>query len=144
MHILLTRCLIEGSSSGVQCMNCPPGQNTVGNSLNRMRKTPPRSDPSLCLSSIKLPQFSFQKTLLCKSSQIARTDPNLTAVFYMHLTSTACSHTPASLNISWLCLSVHSSCSDSSSVGSQKEGGSPASGRDPRRSSGSTSYSQVR
>ncbi|XP_049923679.1 rho guanine nucleotide exchange factor 40 isoform X2 [Epinephelus moara] len=37
---------------------------------------------------------------------------------------------------------VHSSCSDSSSVGSQKEGGSPASGRDPRRSSGSTSYSQ--
>lgn len=42
-----------------------------------------------------------------------------------------------------LCLSVHSSCSDSSSVGSQKEGGSPASGRDPRRSSGSTSYSQV-
>lgn len=94
MHILLTRCLIEGSSSGVQCMNCPPGQNTVGNSLNRMRKTPPRSDPSLCLSSIKLPQFSFQKTLLCKSSQIARTDPNLTAVFYMHLTSTACSHTP--------------------------------------------------
>uniref|UniRef100_A0A3Q3E8A5 Rho guanine nucleotide exchange factor (GEF) 40 n=1 Tax=Labrus bergylta TaxID=56723 RepID=A0A3Q3E8A5_9LABR len=36
----------------------------------------------------------------------------------------------------------HSSCSDSSSVGSQKEGGSPASGRDPRRSSGSTSYSQ--
>lgn len=39
--------------------------------------------------------------------------------------------------------SVHSSCSDSSSVGSQKEGGSPASGRDPRSSSGSTSYSQV-
>jgi len=38
---------------------------------------------------------------------------------------------------------VHSSCSDSSSVGSQKEGGSPASGRDPRTSSGSTSYSQV-
>ncbi|XP_074555474.1 rho guanine nucleotide exchange factor 40 [Halichoeres trimaculatus] len=37
---------------------------------------------------------------------------------------------------------VHSSCSDSSSVGSQKEGGSPASGRNPRRSSGSTSYSQ--
>ncbi|KAK5893327.1 hypothetical protein CgunFtcFv8_006209 [Champsocephalus gunnari] len=37
---------------------------------------------------------------------------------------------------------VHSSCSDSSSVGSQKEGGSPASGRDPRRSSGSTSCSQ--
>ncbi|XP_038156210.1 pleckstrin homology domain-containing family G member 4B isoform X2 [Cyprinodon tularosa] len=37
---------------------------------------------------------------------------------------------------------VHSSCSDSSSVGSQKEGGSPASGRDPRSSSGSTSYSQ--
>lgn len=37
---------------------------------------------------------------------------------------------------------VHSSCSDSSSVGSQKEGGSPGSGRDPRRSSGSTSYSQ--
>uniref|UniRef100_A0AAQ6IK27 Rho guanine nucleotide exchange factor (GEF) 40 n=1 Tax=Anabas testudineus TaxID=64144 RepID=A0AAQ6IK27_ANATE len=37
---------------------------------------------------------------------------------------------------------VHSSCSDSSSVGSQKDGGSPASGRDPRRSSGSTSYSQ--
>ncbi|XP_040887293.1 pleckstrin homology domain-containing family G member 4B [Toxotes jaculatrix] len=37
---------------------------------------------------------------------------------------------------------IHSSCSDSSSVGSQKEGGSPASGRDPRRSSGSTSYSQ--
>ncbi|XP_061566139.1 rho guanine nucleotide exchange factor 40 [Cololabis saira] len=37
---------------------------------------------------------------------------------------------------------VHSSCSDSSSVGSQKEGGSPASGRDPRTSSGSTSYSQ--
>ncbi|XP_035473786.2 rho guanine nucleotide exchange factor 40 isoform X2 [Scophthalmus maximus] len=37
---------------------------------------------------------------------------------------------------------VHSSCSDSSSVGSQKEGGSPASGRDPRRSSGSTSFSQ--
>lgn len=37
---------------------------------------------------------------------------------------------------------VHSSCSDSSSVGSQKEGGSPASGRDPRRSSGSTGYSQ--
>uniref|UniRef100_A0A3B3W051 Rho guanine nucleotide exchange factor (GEF) 40 n=1 Tax=Poecilia latipinna TaxID=48699 RepID=A0A3B3W051_9TELE len=36
----------------------------------------------------------------------------------------------------------HSSCSDSSSVGSQKEGGSPASGRDPRSSSGSTSYSQ--
>ncbi|XP_055360731.1 rho guanine nucleotide exchange factor 40 isoform X2 [Betta splendens] len=29
---------------------------------------------------------------------------------------------------------VHSSCSDSSSVGSQKDGGSPASGRDPRRS----------
>ncbi|KAJ4949087.1 hypothetical protein JOQ06_020605, partial [Pogonophryne albipinna] len=38
---------------------------------------------------------------------------------------------------------VHSSCSDSSSVGSQKEGGSPASGRDPRRSSGSTSCSQI-
>ncbi|XP_068164039.1 rho guanine nucleotide exchange factor 40 isoform X2 [Antennarius striatus] len=37
---------------------------------------------------------------------------------------------------------VHSSCSDSSSVGSQKEGGSPASGRDPRRTSGSTSHSQ--
>ncbi|KAL3046182.1 hypothetical protein OYC64_004234 [Pagothenia borchgrevinki] len=37
---------------------------------------------------------------------------------------------------------VHSSCSDSSSVGSQKEGGSPASGRDPRGSSGSTSCSQ--
>nr|XP_020442445.1 rho guanine nucleotide exchange factor 40-like [Monopterus albus] len=37
---------------------------------------------------------------------------------------------------------VHSSCSDSSSVGSQKEGGSPASGRDPRRSSGLTGYSQ--
>ncbi|XP_067435209.1 rho guanine nucleotide exchange factor 40 isoform X1 [Thunnus thynnus] len=37
---------------------------------------------------------------------------------------------------------VHSSCSDSSSVGSQKEGGSPASGRDPKRNSGSTSYSQ--
>uniref|UniRef100_G3Q555 Rho guanine nucleotide exchange factor (GEF) 40 n=1 Tax=Gasterosteus aculeatus aculeatus TaxID=481459 RepID=G3Q555_GASAC len=37
---------------------------------------------------------------------------------------------------------VHSSCSDSSSVGSQKEGGSPASGRDPRRSSGSTTYTQ--
>ncbi|XP_041841505.1 pleckstrin homology domain-containing family G member 4B isoform X2 [Melanotaenia boesemani] len=37
---------------------------------------------------------------------------------------------------------VHSSCSDSSSVGSQKEGGSPASGRDPRTSCGSTSYSQ--
>ncbi|KAM9827151.1 rho guanine nucleotide exchange factor 40 [Neosynchiropus ocellatus] len=37
---------------------------------------------------------------------------------------------------------VHSSCSDSSSVGSQKEGGSPASGRDPRLSSGSTIYSQ--
>uniref|UniRef100_A0A3P8WNE7 Rho guanine nucleotide exchange factor (GEF) 40 n=1 Tax=Cynoglossus semilaevis TaxID=244447 RepID=A0A3P8WNE7_CYNSE len=36
----------------------------------------------------------------------------------------------------------HSSCSDSSSVGSQKEGGSPASGRDPRRSSGSASFSQ--
>ncbi|KAK7910367.1 hypothetical protein WMY93_015051 [Mugilogobius chulae] len=34
---------------------------------------------------------------------------------------------------------VHSSCSDSSSVGSQKEG---ESGRDPRRSSGSTGYSQ--
>lgn len=41
------------------------------------------------------------------------------------------------------CFPVNSSCSDSSSVGSQKEGGSPASGRDPRRSSGSTSYSQV-
>ncbi|XP_068612059.1 rho guanine nucleotide exchange factor 40 [Brachionichthys hirsutus] len=38
---------------------------------------------------------------------------------------------------------VHSSCSDSSSVGSQKEGGSPASGRDPRRSSGSTGHSQT-
>ncbi|XP_076018671.1 rho guanine nucleotide exchange factor 40 [Genypterus blacodes] len=37
---------------------------------------------------------------------------------------------------------VHSSCSDSSSVGSQKEGGSPASGRDPKKSSGSTSYTQ--
>ncbi|XP_037335705.2 rho guanine nucleotide exchange factor 40 [Pungitius pungitius] len=37
---------------------------------------------------------------------------------------------------------VHSSCSDSSSVGSQKEGGSPASGRDPRRSSGSTGHTQ--
>ncbi|XP_058481064.1 rho guanine nucleotide exchange factor 40 isoform X2 [Solea solea] len=37
---------------------------------------------------------------------------------------------------------VHSSCSDSSSVGSQKEGGSPASGRDLRRSSGSASFSQ--
>ncbi|XP_054603405.2 rho guanine nucleotide exchange factor 40 isoform X1 [Nothobranchius furzeri] len=37
---------------------------------------------------------------------------------------------------------VNSSCSDSSSVGSQKEGGSPASGRDPRSSSGSTSYTQ--
>ncbi|CAG5929478.1 unnamed protein product [Menidia menidia] len=37
---------------------------------------------------------------------------------------------------------VHSSCSDSSSVGSQKEGGSPASGRDLRSSSGSTGYSQ--
>ncbi|KAM4612027.1 rho guanine nucleotide exchange factor 40 isoform 2-T2 [Polymixia lowei] len=37
---------------------------------------------------------------------------------------------------------VHSSCSDSSSVGSQKEGGSPASGRDPRKSSGSTNYTQ--
>ncbi|KAM3857567.1 LOW QUALITY PROTEIN: rho guanine nucleotide exchange factor 40 [Diretmus argenteus] len=36
---------------------------------------------------------------------------------------------------------VHSSCSDSSSVGSQKEG-VPASGRDPRNS-GSTSYTQV-
>lgn len=34
---------------------------------------------------------------------------------------------------------VHSSCSDSSSVGSQKEG---ESGRDPRRSSGSAAYSQ--
>ncbi|XP_011485991.1 rho guanine nucleotide exchange factor 40 [Oryzias latipes] len=37
---------------------------------------------------------------------------------------------------------VHSSCSDSSSVGSQKEGGSPASGRDPQTCSGSTSHSQ--
>ncbi|XP_026018467.1 rho guanine nucleotide exchange factor 40 isoform X2 [Astatotilapia calliptera] len=37
---------------------------------------------------------------------------------------------------------IHSSCSDTSSVGSQKEGGSPASGRDPRKSSGSTSCSQ--
>ncbi|CAL8326552.1 unnamed protein product [Lota lota] len=35
---------------------------------------------------------------------------------------------------------VQSSCSDSSSVGSQKEGGSPASGREPRRSSGSSCY----
>lgn len=43
----------------------------------------------------------------------------------------------------FFCFPVNSSCSDSSSVGSQKEGGSPASGRDPRRSSGSTSYSQV-
>lgn len=31
---------------------------------------------------------------------------------------------------------VHSSCSDSSSVGSQKEGGSPAAGRDPQKDSG--------
>nr|XP_057923846.1 rho guanine nucleotide exchange factor 40 isoform X2 [Doryrhamphus excisus] len=38
---------------------------------------------------------------------------------------------------------VHSSCSDSSSVGSHKEGGSPGSGRHPRRSSGSTGCSQV-
>ncbi|KAM4565108.1 rho guanine nucleotide exchange factor 40 [Fundulus diaphanus] len=45
-------------------------------------------------------------------------------------------------SISTLSDRVHSSCSDSSSVGSQKEGGSPASGRDPRSSSGSTSYSQ--
>lgn len=44
---------------------------------------------------------------------------------------------------SFLPPSVHSSCSDSSSVGSQKEGGSPASGRDPQTCSGSTSHSQV-
>uniref|UniRef100_A0A8C5DFR4 Rho guanine nucleotide exchange factor 40-like n=1 Tax=Gouania willdenowi TaxID=441366 RepID=A0A8C5DFR4_GOUWI len=37
---------------------------------------------------------------------------------------------------------IHSSCSDSSSVGSQKEGGSPTSGRNQGRSSGSTGYSQ--
>lgn len=29
MHILLTRCLIECSSSEFQCMNCPVGQNTA-------------------------------------------------------------------------------------------------------------------
>uniref|UniRef100_A0AAY4CXX9 Uncharacterized protein n=1 Tax=Denticeps clupeoides TaxID=299321 RepID=A0AAY4CXX9_9TELE len=37
---------------------------------------------------------------------------------------------------------VHSSCSDSSSVGSQKEGGSPASARDPQKSAGQTSHTQ--
>lgn len=52
------------------------------------------------------------------------------------------SGTPEVDSISSLTDRVHSSCSDSSSVGSQKEGGSPASGRDPRRSSGSTTYSQ--
>ncbi|XP_056156058.1 rho guanine nucleotide exchange factor 40 [Lampris incognitus] len=37
---------------------------------------------------------------------------------------------------------VHSSCSDSSSVGSQKEGGSPTSGREPRKSTSSYTQSQ--
>ncbi|CAL8384226.1 unnamed protein product [Arctogadus glacialis] len=49
-------------------------------------------------------------------------------------------HCPETDSISTLTDRVHSSCSDSSSVGSQKEGGSPASGREPRRSSGSSCY----
>ncbi|KAM6949166.1 rho guanine nucleotide exchange factor 40 [Aplochiton taeniatus] len=53
--------------------------------------------------------------------------------------------TPASEldSISSLSDRVHSSCSDSSSVGSQKEGGSPASGRDPQKSSEPTKQMDV-
>lgn len=128
IHILLTRGLLEGSGSGFQCMNCPLRKNSVRNSLSRMRKKCPPC----------LPCVSPKPTLW-----------HWKMIFYRKCAQTQTSHLsmkPSKWSFVkhvFFCCPVHSSCSDSSSVGSQKEGGSPASGRDPRRSSGSTSYSQV-
>lgn len=163
MHILLTRCLIECSSSGFQCMNCPVGQNTAleihwtGWEKCHLTLTPLSlflayisfflSGKRYNTSAVKPRTYTRLKTQLfhacafyskCRKALLFVLPPAkfdcFNCVWHRPL-----SHSPS------LCLSpsVHSSCSDSSSVGSQKEGGSPASGRDPRRSSGSTSCSQV-
>lgn len=110
-------------------MNCPLEQNTV---LEIHRRGWEKC--LLCLTPLFVSSKSTPHTVVPKIKMISM--PNMLVNYLLDLQEILS-------NAHFLCVAVHSSCSDSSSVGSQKEGGSPASGRDPRRSSGSTSYSQV-